>query len=74
MILKVTDGSAWLICDNIWKWNYEGEPGGMDNIQISFMEKIDGEWKFSFTAYITKPEIEEKVEEEEAESETGNTE
>ncbi len=69
VILKVTDGSAWLICDNIWKWTSEDEPGEMDNIQISFMEKIEGEWKFSFTAYITKPEPEEAIEEVEEEIE-----
>ena len=69
VILKVTDGSAWLICDNIWKWTYEGEPGGMDNIEITFLEKIEGKWKISFTAYITKPEPEKEVEEGEGEPE-----
>ena len=69
VILKVMGSSAWLICDNIWKWTSEGEPNGMENIQISFMEKIEGEWKFSFTAYITKPEPEEAVEEGEEEPE-----
>ena len=70
VILKVADGSAWLICDNIWKWNYEGEPGGFDNIQITFLEKIEGEWKISFTAFVTKPEPEEEVEKGEGEPET----
>lgn len=74
VILKVIDGCAWLICDNIWKWNYEGEPGGFDNIQITFLEKIEGEWKISFTAFVTKPEPEEEVEEGEEESETEDTE
>ncbi len=69
VILKVTDGSAWLICDNIWKWTYEGEPGGMDNIEITFWEKIEGKWKISFTAYITKPEPEKEVEKGEGEPE-----
>lgn len=81
VILKVMDGCAWLICDNIWKWNYEGEPGGFDNIQITFLEKIEGEWKISFTAFVTKPEPEdeedvdeEEIEEGEEESETEETE
>ena len=74
IILKVTNGSAWLICDNIWKWTYEGEPGGMDNIEITFLEKIEDEWKISFTAYITKPEPEEEVDEGEGETETEDTE
>ena len=74
VILKVIDDCAWLICDNIWKWNYEGEPGGFDNIQITFLEKIEGEWKISFTAFVTKPEPEEEVEEAEGEPETEETE
>ena len=45
MILKVTGNTAWLTCDNIWEWSVDGEPGGYDNIQITFLEKIKGEWK-----------------------------
>lgn len=74
VILKVTDGSAWLICDNIWKWNYEGKQGGFDNIQITFLEKIEGEWKISFTAFVTKPEPGKEVEDVEGEPETEETE
>jgi len=74
VILKVIDDCAWLICDNIWKWNYEGEPGERVNIQITFLEKIEGEWKLSFTAFLAKPEPEEEVEEGEGESETEETE
>ena len=74
VILKVIDDCAWLICDNIWKWNYEGEPGGFDNIEITFLEKIEGEWKISFTAFITKPEPEEEIEEGERETDTEETE
>ncbi len=55
MILKVTGSSAWLICDNIWEWSVDGAPGGFDNIQITFLEKIKGEWKISFSAYYSKP-------------------
>ncbi|MCK5137792.1 MAG: hypothetical protein KAR19_18545 [Bacteroidales bacterium] len=55
VILKVTGNTAWLTCDNIWEWSFEGEPGGYNNIQITFLEKIKGEWKISFSAYYTKP-------------------
>jgi hypothetical protein len=81
VILKVIDDCAWLICDNHWSWKIEGEPGVRDNIQITFLEKIEGEWKISFTAFVTKPEPEheeddddEEVEEGEGESETVDTE
>ena len=56
MILKVGNNWAWLICDNIWEYDTEGEPVKDVNIQINFLEKIDGEWKFSFQAYIAKPQ------------------
>ena len=65
IILKVTGNNAWVICDNIWKWEVKGEPNVSQNIQISFLEKIDGEWKFSFNAFITKPVPEEDEEEDE---------
>lgn len=55
MTLKVAGKSAWLTCDNIWKWTVDGHPGGYNNIQITFLEKIKGEWKISFSAYYTKP-------------------
>jgi hypothetical protein len=55
VVLKVSGKSAWLTCDNIWKWNIDGEEGGYDNIQIVFLEKIKGEWKISFSAYYSKP-------------------
>ena len=57
--LKVTGNTAWVICDNIWKWEAEGEPKGFQNIQINFLEKIDGAWKFSFTAFIPISNVEE---------------
>lgn len=55
VILKVTGNNAWVICDNIWKWEASGEPKGFQNIQISFLEKIDGDWKFSFNAFVEGP-------------------
>ncbi len=64
VILKVIDDCAWLICDNIWEWNYEGEPDSSVNIQITFLEKIEGKWKISFNAFVAKDESEKESEEE----------
>ncbi len=55
VILKVIDDCAWLICENIWEMSYEGNPRRDTDIQITFLEKIEGEWKISFTAIVTKP-------------------
>jgi len=58
IILKVTGNTAWLICNNIWKWEVKSEPNRDENIQIAFFEKINGEWKFSFNAFVLKPKPE----------------
>jgi hypothetical protein len=54
IIIKVTGNSAWLVCDNIWKWKVNGQPEENINIQIAFFEKINNEWKFSFNAFMPK--------------------
>ena len=54
IICKVTGNSAWLICDNIWKYEYVGKPVEWSNVQIAFFEKVDGKWKFSFNAFVPK--------------------
>ncbi len=54
VIIKVMQNSAWLTCDNIWKWDNDGESDGYNNIQVVFFEKIKGEWKISFASYYSK--------------------
>jgi hypothetical protein len=56
MIIKVTGKTAWLTCDNIWEWSVDGHLEGYNNIQISVLEKVKGEWKISFEAYYSKPQ------------------
>jgi len=56
IIMKVTGTSAWVICDNIWKYEANGKPYEWSNTQIAFFEKDNGEWKYSFDAFISKPE------------------
>ena len=56
MIIKVTGNTAWLTCDNIWEWTTDGVTGGYSNIQVTFFEKIKGDWKISFAAYYSKPQ------------------
>jgi hypothetical protein len=63
IIVKVVGNSAWVICDNTWKYNYNNVPEKTTNIQIAFFEKINGEWKFSFDAFVQKPEPKDKTEE-----------
>ncbi len=53
-VVKVTGSGngAWVICDNIWKYDYKGEPSSMHNIQITFLEKVNDKWKISFNAFV----------------------
>ncbi len=54
--IKITGNNAWLICDNIWHGTYEGEEVYNDNLQITFLEKVDGNWKISFAGWLNKPQ------------------
>ncbi len=55
LIIKVTGNSAWILCDNIWEYEYNNVAEKQTNMQIAFFEKVNGEWKFSFDAFIQKP-------------------
>jgi hypothetical protein len=52
VILKITGNTAWLICDNIWKYEFNDKSVEWGNVQIAFFEKMNGEWKFSFNAFV----------------------
>ena len=55
-IIKVMDDAAWLICDNNWIGTFNDEPIENRGMQITFLEKVDGEWKISFAAWLHKPD------------------
>ena len=58
-VIKVTGNSAWIVCDNIWKGTYEGREIYSESVQVTFLEKIDGKWKVSFSSWTYKPVPEE---------------
>ena len=62
IIIKITGNSAWVVCDNIWEFEYNNTPWKQTNMQIAFLEKINGEWKISFDAFIPKPDPESEEE------------
>jgi len=51
VIVKVNGNSAWVVCDNIWKWDANGKNQGFRNKQIAVFEKNDGQWKFVLNAF-----------------------
>jgi ketosteroid isomerase-like protein len=56
LMIKVTGITAWVLCDNVWSWEENGEKKGFVNKEIAFLEKEKGTWKLSFYTFIVKPE------------------
>jgi len=54
-VIKVMGNTAWVICDNNWKVMRGEVLTRAESIQITFLEKPEGEWKISFAAWIPKP-------------------
>jgi len=52
IITKVTGNSAWVVCDNIWKWEINEQAQGVKYKQIAALEKIDGDWKIALNAFV----------------------
>jgi hypothetical protein len=52
-IVHVSGKSAWVTCDNVW-FNSSSNEIYYNNLQIAFLEKLNGAWKISFSAYYTK--------------------
>lgn len=59
IIVKVNGNNAWVVCDNIWKWELDGKEQGFQNKQIAVFEKQDEQWKFALNAFVEyqKPKI-----------------
>src|SRR5882672_8483224 len=53
-IVKINDGSAWVVCDNTWKWTADGKESAFSNVQVACLEKQDGKWKISFDAFVPR--------------------
>lgn len=66
-VIKVMGPAAWVICENRWTIKQDTSEFKAESIQITFLEKTDGVWKFSFAAWIPMPEPPEPPEPETAE-------
>jgi hypothetical protein len=60
-ILKVSGKAAWLTYHNIWVTTSVPEEVIANNLRIVFLEKVNGAWKISFTAYYTKGDLDEGI-------------
>lgn len=50
--MKLYPNSAFVVCDQKWTADYEGDVTEINSIQVRFLEKIGGEWKISFVSFI----------------------
>ena len=56
IVIKVTGKTAWVLCDNVWNWEENGEKKERINKEIAFLEKDNGKWKLSFYTFLRKSE------------------
>jgi ketosteroid isomerase-like protein len=54
-IIRISKNTAWVICDNIWDWKYQGEEGRWGNLEVVFLEKVKNTWKVSFMSFLPIP-------------------
>lgn len=54
-IVRISKNTAWVICDNIWDWEYQDREGRWSNLEVVFLEKINNEWKISFMSFLPAP-------------------
>jgi ketosteroid isomerase-like protein len=50
-VVRVGNGSAWVVCDNTWKSTQDGKENSFTNVQVAFLEKQQGKWKVAFNAF-----------------------
>jgi len=54
-IVRISRNTAWVICDNLWDWEYQGQEGRWGNLEVVFLEKVNNEWKVSFMSFLPAP-------------------
>jgi len=50
--MRIHPQSAFVVCDQKWATDYDGDIVEMNSIQVRFLEKVEGEWKISFVSFI----------------------
>ena len=50
--MRIFPYSAFVVCDQKWATDYDGDIVEMNSIQVRLLEKIEGEWKICFVSFI----------------------
>ena len=48
--IKVFDKVAWAVYNLHTSWEYKGEPHEGSDVRVTFLEKVDGDWKMALNA------------------------
>lgn len=50
--MRIYPHSAFVVCDQKWSTDYDGDVVEMNSIQVRLLEKIEEEWKICFVSFI----------------------
>ena len=53
--MKIYQNTAWVVCENIWEGEQDTVSIRNEGMQITFLEKVENDWKISFVGFFEKP-------------------
>jgi hypothetical protein len=63
--IKVFDKVAWAVYYTYENWEFKGEPYDRSSVRVTFLEKVDGDWKMALNAITRLNPCEDEDEDEE---------
>ena len=51
---KIYQNTAWVACENIWQGKKDTLSVNNEGMQVTFLEKIENDWKISFIGFLPK--------------------
>ncbi|MDT8402738.1 MAG: hypothetical protein RQ743_13685 [Bacteroidales bacterium] len=51
---KIYQNTAWVVCENIWQGEKDTLSYNNEGMQVTFLEKIEDDWKISFIGFLPK--------------------
>ncbi len=51
---KIYQKTAWVVCENIWQGESDTLSVYNENMQVTFLEKVEDDWKISFIGFLPK--------------------
>ncbi len=51
---KIYQKTAWVVYENIWQGESDTLSVYNENMQVTFLEKVEDDWKISFIGFLSK--------------------